>query len=285
MTGHTDNQIHIDAPIGFVWDATNDVRSWPDLFSEYASVEVLDESRGTVLFRLTMYPDDDGRAWSWVSERTCDRSTWSVQARRVETGPFEYMRITWQYEEPEPGRTLMRWRQEFAMKPDAPIDDAGMTNRINQNTPIQMALIRDEIEARRRRIVDESAVPANRRRGGDLRVMLSPKTVGSVSGFSGVVRLDPGEAIAEHYHPYSEEFLHVVAGEVRVDLDGEPRSMAADQALYVPINARHRIANIGADPALVVFFLSPLAPSPELGHVETEAPGAAPSVFAGSREA
>jgi quercetin dioxygenase-like cupin family protein/ribosome-associated toxin RatA of RatAB toxin-antitoxin module len=278
MAGQTDNEISIDAPIGFVWDLTNDVRSWPDLFSEYASVDVLDESPGTVRFRLTMHPDEQGRVWSWVSERTYDRSSWSVQARRVETGPFEYMRINWQYEEPEPGRTVMRWRQDFAMKPDAPIDDAGMTDRINVNTAAQMALIRDRIEQRRRRVVGVSDVPANRRRGGDLRVLLSPRTVGSTSGFSGVLRLGPGEVIAEHYHPYSNEFLHVVAGDVRVDLDGEPQPMTVDQALYVPVNARHRITNIGAGTATLLFFLSPLAPSPELGHVETE-------TLAGSREA
>jgi quercetin dioxygenase-like cupin family protein/ribosome-associated toxin RatA of RatAB toxin-antitoxin module len=267
---YTENEIGIDAPIGFVWDQTNDVRSWPDLFTEYASVDVLDELPGTVRFRLTMHPDEQGRVWSWVSERTCDRTTWSVRARRVETGPFEYMNIDWRYHEPEPGRTVLRWRQEFSMKPDAPLDDAGMVERINRNTVVQMSVIKQRIEERRCRVVDPLDMPINARRGGELRVLLSPRTVGTTRGLSGVLRLAPGEVLAEHYHPYSEEFLHVTQGLVRVDVDGEPRTMSEGQALCVPVNARHRVVNTGTGPAAVVFFLGPLAPSPELGHVETE---------------
>jgi len=36
------------------------------------------------------------------------------------------------------------------MKPDAPFDDAAMTEHLNRNTRVQMALIRDKIEARHR---------------------------------------------------------------------------------------------------------------------------------------
>jgi aromatase len=32
------------------------------------------------------------------------------------------------------------------MKPEAPVDDAGMTDMINRNSRTQMALIRDRIE-------------------------------------------------------------------------------------------------------------------------------------------
>ena len=64
----------------------------------------------------------------------------------------------------------------------------------------------------RPRVVDLSEVEPNRRRGGDLRAMLTPATVGSTSGFMGVRIISPGERIAEHYHPYSEEFVYVVSG-------------------------------------------------------------------------
>ena len=36
--GHTDNSIFIDADIDHVWRMTNDLPSWPDLFTEYAEV-------------------------------------------------------------------------------------------------------------------------------------------------------------------------------------------------------------------------------------------------------
>nr|WP_225953393.1 cupin domain-containing protein [Kibdelosporangium phytohabitans] len=110
----------------------------------------------------------------------------------------------------------------------------------------------------------------NRRRGGDLRVTLSPKTVGSTSGFGGVLWLKPGEHVTEHYHPYSEEFLHVVAGQVEMVVDDRPIRLGPGESLLVPIGARHRLVNVGEETAHAVFHLSPLAPRPELGHVDTE---------------
>ncbi|MER7704100.1 SRPBCC family protein [Kitasatospora sp. NPDC097605] len=145
MPGHTDNEIVIAAPLDLVWEITNDLENWPQLFSEYASVEVLEREGDRVRFRLTMHPDEDGKVWSWVSERTTDRSELAVQARRVEPGPFEFMDIRWEYAE-VPAGTRMRWVQDFAMKPTAPVDDEGMVNHINRNSRIQMQLIREKVE-------------------------------------------------------------------------------------------------------------------------------------------
>ncbi|MEU9240494.1 SRPBCC family protein [Streptomyces shenzhenensis] len=145
MTGHTQNEITIAAPVDLVWDMTNDVANWPQLFSEYASAEILEEDGNKVTFRLTMHPDENGKVWSWVSEREADRRNLRVKARRVETGPFAHMDILWQYEE-VPAGTRMVWTQDFAMKPEAPVDDDWMTDNINKNSKVQMALIRDKIE-------------------------------------------------------------------------------------------------------------------------------------------
>ena len=147
MPGHTDNTIVIDAPVDLVWDMTNDLENWPQLFSEYASVEVLDRQGESTTFRLTMHPDENGTVWSWVSERRTDRAALEVKARRVEPGPFEFMDIHWEYAE-NPGGTKMRWIQDFAMKPTAPVDDAGMTAHINRNSRIQMELIKSKVEER-----------------------------------------------------------------------------------------------------------------------------------------
>jgi aromatase len=145
MTGRTDNRIVIAAPRELTWELTNDLERWPQLFSEYASVEILERNGDTVTFRLTMHPDENGTVWSWVSEREADRASWTVEARRVETGPFAHMNIRWEYEE-VPGGTAMRWLQDFAMKPEAPVDDAGMTAHINRNSMIQMERIREQVE-------------------------------------------------------------------------------------------------------------------------------------------
>jgi aromatase len=151
MTGHTDNQIVIAAPLDLTWDLTNDLERWPQLFSEYASVDVLERQGDTVTFRLTMHPDENGTVWSWVSEREADRKTLTVRARRVETGPFEHMNIRWEYRE-VPDGTSMRWLQDFAMKPTAPVDDVGMTDHINRNSVIQMERIREQVEQHHARV-------------------------------------------------------------------------------------------------------------------------------------
>jgi aromatase len=69
----------------------------------------------------------------------------TVRAQRVEPGPFEFMRIHWSYREVE-GGVEMRWVQHFKMRPEAPIDDEGMTRRINNNSVVQMARIQRLVE-------------------------------------------------------------------------------------------------------------------------------------------
>jgi aromatase len=146
VSASTENSVVVDAPMQLVWDMTNDVPSWPELFTEYAAAEVLEQDATSVTFRLTMHPDASGVSWSWVSKRVLDPVARVVRAHRVETGPFEFMTIVWEYEQLPEG-VQMRWRQEFAMKPGAPVDDAGMAARINTNTPVQMQVIRRRIEA------------------------------------------------------------------------------------------------------------------------------------------
>jgi putative monooxygenase len=118
------------------------------------------------------------------------------------------------------------------------------------------------------RSVDD--MPADTRRGGDVRTLLSPKTVGSSSGFMGVATMAAGDRISEHYHPYSEEFIYCVRGKLSAQLDGEPHEVSAGQALYIPINMRHRLVNDGDEEVFIVFHLGPLAPRPDAGHVDTE---------------
>ena len=112
--------------------------------------------------------------------------------------------------------------------------------------------------------------PADNRRGGDVRPLLSPKTVGSTSGFMGVATIPGGDWISEHYHPYSEEFIYVCSGSLTADLDGEAQTVNGGEALYIPVNVKHRLRNEGSEDAFIVFHLGPLAPRPDAGHVDTE---------------
>ncbi|WP_328648043.1 cupin domain-containing protein [Amycolatopsis sp. NBC_00348] len=267
----TENHVEIAAPIGYVWAAVNDVRQWPELFTEYAAVEILAEGESWVTFRLTLHPDSDGVSWSWVSRRRWNRNDWTVRAWRIERGNFEFMRLRWTFEPLAEDRTRMTWAQEFRVKPTAPLGDAEMARRIDTNSVAQMNFIARQLEQRRhgRRTWDDT--PSVRGRGGDMRTLIGPAACGSAYGISGFVELAPGERIAEHLHPYSEEHLLVVSGQGEIDVDDTTIALGTRQGLLVPRNRRHRLRNTGDEPLVAVFALSPLAPRPELGHVDTEA--------------
>jgi aromatase len=145
MAGHTDNSVVIGAPIEVVWDMTNDIASWTKLFTEYAEATIVGQTENGFLLKLVMHPDGQGQVWSWVSERCPDPEARRVKSHRVETGPFRYMNLEWEYEEVPTG-TSMRWIQDFEMKPGAPRDDAAMTEHLNVTTRVQMDHIRSVIE-------------------------------------------------------------------------------------------------------------------------------------------
>jgi len=148
MAAHTDNEVVIAAPLDVVWEKMNDVEKWPDLFSEYAKAEILEQEGDTVKFRLTTHPDPeyDGQVWTWVSERTVDPNSHTVKAHRIETGPFDHMDIEWSFEAAD-GGTKMRWVQDFSMKPEAPANDEQAQEYINKNTLEQMSVIKERIES------------------------------------------------------------------------------------------------------------------------------------------
>lgn len=148
MAAHTDNAVEIDAPLEFVWNRMMDIESWPNLFSEYAKAEVIEQEGDRVVFRLTTHPDPeyDGQVWSWTSERVADPASHSSKSRRIETGPFEYMNIEW-YFEPSGDGTKMRWVQDFSMKPTAPANDEQAEQYMNKNTKEQMGVIKQRLES------------------------------------------------------------------------------------------------------------------------------------------
>lgn len=147
MTARTENDVVINAPLDLVWDMTNDVESWPALYTEYAKAEILERDGAKVTFRLHTHPDEDGKVWTWVSERTVDPATRTVRARRIETGPLlERMDIFWDYTQ-TPDGVRMRWIQDFELRPTAPTDDAGAVAFLNKETKIQMAHIKGVVEA------------------------------------------------------------------------------------------------------------------------------------------
>jgi aromatase len=145
---HINNEIVVGAPLEYVWNAMGDLENWTNLFTEYSSVEILERRGDVTRFRLTTHPDPDagGQVWSWVSERTVYPEAHMSRSWRIETGPFEFMKIEWSFEA-VPDGTCMRWKQCFAMKPNAPANDEQATEYLNRNTQIQMRAIKERLEA------------------------------------------------------------------------------------------------------------------------------------------
>jgi len=56
------------------------------------------------------------------------------------------MSIEWYFEDAD-GGTLMRWVQDFSMKPEAPADDEHAEQYMNKNTKEQMAIIKERLES------------------------------------------------------------------------------------------------------------------------------------------
>jgi aromatase len=145
--GYIRNVVTIEAPVDEVLRLTNDVRTWPELFTEYQSSEVIEEVPGDVTFRLTTHPDAQGQVWSWIARRQTNferKSTYSE--RQPSSGPFAKMEIRWWYDSLGPTTTLMTWEQEFTMKPEAPVSVQEATTYLNTQTKVQQQVIKERVE-------------------------------------------------------------------------------------------------------------------------------------------
>lgn len=144
--GMTDNEIFIDAPIDDVFFITNQIENWKDLFSEYAESTILKQEGHKITFKLTTVPDKEGNQKSWISERIVNHDIYTCDAERIEPKyPFEFMKIHWEYKQHGEG-TIMRWIQKFEVAKTCPWTTEKMEDYLNENTKIQMSVIKERIE-------------------------------------------------------------------------------------------------------------------------------------------
>lgn len=111
--GHTRNHIVINAPYDQVFDTSNHIERWTELFGdEYVKAEVLNREGNEITFRLH---DKDGK--NWVSKRWLYKEQrFAVASRHEPMFPFKYMKIVWFYIEEAEG-VKMIWIQDFEMDP------------------------------------------------------------------------------------------------------------------------------------------------------------------------
>lgn len=141
--GHTVNSIIINAPYEKVFEVSNHIERWTELFGdEYVKAEVLERKGNEITFRLT---DDEGK--SWVSKRWLFPDQKFAYAQRHDPMfPFLYMKIVWLYTEVE-GGILMTWIQDFKMDAKAKFNDEKVEGFINEHSQHNMKIFKRVIEA------------------------------------------------------------------------------------------------------------------------------------------
>lgn len=141
--GHTRNSIIINAPYSLVFDISNHIERWTELFGkEYAKADVLERKGNEITFRLT---DEDGK--SWVSKRWLHKDQWfAVASRHDPMFPFEYMKIAWFYVQ-KPDGIEMIWIQDFKLDPKfTKFTEAQIEGFINKHSQDNMKIFKKVIE-------------------------------------------------------------------------------------------------------------------------------------------
>jgi aromatase len=139
---HTKNSITIDAPYDRLFDITNDIERWPELFEEYTEGRILNREGNKITFQLT-----NNQGNSWRSSRVLDKENKVCTAQREDPlFPFKYMNLKWTYEERDEG-VQMTWEQDFEMDPKAKYNDAQAEELINKHSVENMKRIKELIES------------------------------------------------------------------------------------------------------------------------------------------
>lgn len=140
--GHTANSVVIKAPYDLVFDISNDIERWTELFGgEYTEAKVLEREGNKITFQLT---DDEGN--SWQSFRLLFKDNYFAYAQKKEpTFPFKYMKIIWLYT-PEPDGIQMTWIQDFTMDEKAKFNDEQVEGFINKHSQDNLKIFKEVIE-------------------------------------------------------------------------------------------------------------------------------------------
>ena len=141
--GHTVNSVVINAPYELVFDISNTIERWTDLFGkEYAKADVLERKGNEITFRLT---DEDGK--SWVSKRWLYKDLKFAYAQRWDPlFPFKYMKIVWFYTETPEG-IKMTWIQDFEMDPGfTKFSEQQIEGFVNKHSQDNMKIFKKVIE-------------------------------------------------------------------------------------------------------------------------------------------
>lgn len=135
------NTIVINADYDSVFDISNDIERWPELFDEYTDAEIIEREGNRIHFRLS---HTNGN--SWVSWRDLDKENGRCHAERVSPmKPFRHMYIDWEYHKIDAGIEMV-WIQDFAMDPESGISDEKARDYMNSHSQVNMQTMKRIIE-------------------------------------------------------------------------------------------------------------------------------------------
>jgi len=140
--GHTCNSIIINAPYDLIFDISNTIPRWTELFGgEYKEAIVVKKEKNKITFKLT---DKEGRTWQ--SFRLLFKENYLAYAEREEPKfPFEFMKIIWLYT-PKPEGIELTWIQHFKMDSKAAFTDEQVEGFINQHSKENLMIFKAVIE-------------------------------------------------------------------------------------------------------------------------------------------
>ena len=140
--GHTCNSIIINAPYDLIFDISNTIPRWTELFGEeYKEAIVVKKEKNKITFKLT---DKEGRTWQ--SFRLLFKEDYLTYAEREEPKfPFEFMKIIWLYT-PKPEGIELTWIQHFKMDSKAAFTDEQVEGFINQHSKENLKIFKAVIE-------------------------------------------------------------------------------------------------------------------------------------------
>jgi aromatase len=140
--GHTCNSIVINAPYEKIFQVSNDIPRWTELFGgEYKKAEVVKKEANKIIFRLT---DDEARSWqSW--RLLFKDKNFAYSEREEPKFPFKFMKIIWLYT-PKAGGIELTWIQHFEMDEKAKFNDSQVEGFINKHSQDNLKIFKEVIE-------------------------------------------------------------------------------------------------------------------------------------------
>ena len=140
--GHTVNSILIKAPYELIFDISNDIPRWTELFGgEYTEAKIVKKEDNKITFQLT---NNEGN--SWQSFRLLFKDYYFTYAQKLPPEfPFKYMKIIWLYT-PTPDGVIMTWIQDFTMDDKAKFNDEQVEGFINKHSQDNLKIFKDVIE-------------------------------------------------------------------------------------------------------------------------------------------